>query len=308
VPPATLNTVNPETRTTYLQHWSFNVERLLDRSTTLSLGYTGTKGTLLARARDLNQPLPAPGNAQANRPQPRFGGIYFIENGANSNYHSLQINLNRRMTRGVSLLASYTYGKSIDDTSSFLTSGPDKNFPQNSRNYRAERALSSFDMRQRATGTAMWQLPRGVELRSIFAVQSGQPFSPYLRFDNSNTGNTGGTFGYDRPNINGTVTIDNRGVNRWFRTEAFSIPPRYSFGNAGRNILTGPALATVDASIAKVIPIERFRLTFSLESFNLFNRTNLDLPERFVDEPTTFGRVLSAKPPRQTQASVRLQF
>jgi len=308
VPPATLNTVNPGTRTTYLQHWSFNVERLLDRSTTLSLGYIGTKGTLLARARDLNQPLPAPGNAQANRPQPRFGGIFFIENGANSNFHSLQINLNRRMTRGVSLLASYTYGKSIDDTSSFLTSGPDKNFPQNSRDCRAERALSSFDMRQRATGTAMWQLPRGVEVRSLFALQSGQPFSPYLRFDNSNTGNTGGTFGYDRPNVNGAATIDNRSANRWFRTEAFSIPARYSFGNAGRNILTGPALATVDASIAKVIPIERFRLTFSIESFNLFNRTNLDLPERFVDEPSTFGRVLSAKPPRQTQASLRLQF
>ena len=212
------------------------------------------------------------------------------------------------MSRGISLLASYTYGKSIDDTSSFLTSGPDKNFPQNSRNYRAERALSSFDMRQRVTGTAMWQLPRGVELRSIFGVQSGQPFSPYLRFDNSNTGNTGGTFGYDRPNVNGAASIENRDANRWFRTEAFSIPARYSFGNAGRNILTGPALTTVDASIAKVIPIERFRLTFSIESFNLFNRTNLDLPERFVDEPSTFGRVLSSKPPRQTQASLRLQF
>jgi hypothetical protein len=309
VPPATLNTVSPDATTTNLQHWSFTVERQLDPSTTLSLGYVGSKGTNLVRSRDLNQPLPLAGNPQANRPRPAFGGIFFIETGANSNYHSLQANLNRRLARGVSILASYTYSKSIDDTSSFITSGPDKNFPQNSRNYKAERALSSFDMRQRLTATASWTLPKNFELRGIFTAQSGQPFSPYLRFDNSNTGNTGGTFGYDRPNVSGDPSLANPSPARWFRTEAFSMPERYTFGNAGRNVLTGPALATLDGSVARVFYLkEHYRLTASVEAFNLFNRTNFELPERFLDEPSTFGRVLSARPPRQVQLSLRLQF
>lgn len=315
VPPATLNTVSPDARTTNLQHWSFSVERQLTRSTTFSAAYVGSKGTNLVRSRDLNQPLPGPGNAQANRPRPAYGGIFFIETGANSNYHSLQLNVNRRLAGGLSLLGSYTYSKSIDDTSSFITSGPDKNFPQNSRNYAAERALSSFDMRQRLTATASWTLPadrkwtRNFELRGIFTAQSGQPFSPYLRFDNSNTGNTGGTFGYDRPNVSGDANLSSKSAERWFRTEAFSMPARYSFGNAGRNILTGPALATVDGSVARIFYLrEHYRLTASFEGFNLLNRTNFELPERFLDEPSTFGRILSAKSPRQVQISLRLQF
>jgi hypothetical protein len=315
VPPATLNTVSPDAVTSNLQHWSFSIERQIGRATTLSVGYVGSKGFHLVRARDLNQPLPGPGNPQENRPQPRFGGIFFSETGANSSYHSLQLNLNRRLARGVSVLASYTYGKSIDDTSSFITSGPDKNFPQNSRNYRAERARSSFDMRQRFAGTATWTLPgtrvwtRNFELRGIFTAQTGQPFSPYLRFDNSNTGNTGGTFGYDRPDLVGDANLGGQSAERWFNTAAFAVPAPYRFGNAGRNILTGPALATVDSSVARVFSIqERYRLTASFEAFNLLNRTNFQLPERFLDEPSTFGRILSARSPRQLQLSLRFQF
>lgn len=314
-PPATLNTVSPAAATTYLQHWNAGVEHQIDGQTTVSATYTASAGSRLVRSRDLNQPLPMAGSPQANRPNPAFGGIFFIETGANSSFHSLQLNANRRLVRGYSLLASYTYGKSIDDTSSFIASGPDRNFPQNSRNYRAERGLSSFDMRQRLALTGVAELPRrylltrNTEARAIVTAQSGQPFSAYLRFDNSNTGNTGSTFGFDRPNVSGSPQLDARGPEKWFRTEAFSTPARFTFGNAGRNILIGPALATVDASVARRIAIaDRFRLTLSAEIFNLLNRTNFDLPERFLDEPSTFGRILSARAPRQFQLSVRLQF
>jgi hypothetical protein len=315
VPPATLNTVSPNAVTPYLQHWNVSIERQAGRHTTLSMAYAGSKGTKLIRARDLNQPEPRPGNPQANRPLPQFGGIFFTETAANSSYHSLQLHMNRRLARGVSVLASYTYGKSIDDTSAFLTSGPDKNFPQNSRNYRAERARSSFDLRHRLAATAIWALPstnrwtRNTELRAILTAQTGQPFSPYLRFDNSNTGNTGGTFGYDRPNVNGDPRDIEPTPERWFRTEAFSTPARFTFGNAGRNILTGPGLAVMDAAIARNVRLaEPLSLSLSLEAFNLWNRTNYEMPERFLDEPSTFGRVLSAKSPRQLQISLRLRF
>ncbi|MBL8217489.1 MAG: hypothetical protein JNK87_42600, partial [Bryobacterales bacterium] len=215
----------------------------------------------------------------------------------------------RRFSRRISLLASYTWSKSIDDTSAFLTTKPDKNFPQDSLNFRAERAVSSFDIPHRATAAFVVSLPAKLELRGITVAQSGQAFTPLLRFDNSNSGNTGGNFGSDRPNVVGNPRLDDRTPERWFNTSSLVVPPRFTFGNAGRNILRGPGYVTVDASIARRFRItERLESTLELQSFNLLNRVNYDLPERYADEPGTFGRIFSAKAPRQLQLVFRLSF
>src|SRR5207245_6234282 len=137
----------------------------------------------------------------------------------------------------------------------------DKNFPQDSRNFRAERALSSFDMRHRFTAAWVYNLPgrawwlRNFGLRAILAAQTGQPFTPILRADNSNTGNTGGIFGSDRPDLLRNPALANRSPEHWFDTSAFAIAAPYHFGNAGRNIVRGPGLATFDVALGR-----RFRL------------------------------------------------
>lgn len=303
------NTLSPDFATAYMQHWSFNVQRQAGRATVLSLAYAGSKGTHLVRARDLNQPRPAPGPVQARRPLPQFGGIYFIDSGANSNFHSLQASVDRRLARRFSVLAAYTWSKSIDDTSGFLSTRADRNFPQDSMNVRAERAASSFDMTHRLTAAYVYLLPRGFEFRGITTAQSGQAFTPLLRFDNSNTGNTGGIFGNDRPDVLRDPRLDHPGPDRWFDTAAFRVPPPFQFGNAGRNILRGPGAVTFDVALAKrFLLTERLALTADAQVFNLFNRTQFDLPERYADEPATFGRVFSARSPRQMQFALRLSF
>ncbi|MBM3775185.1 MAG: hypothetical protein FJW37_08485, partial [Acidobacteria bacterium] len=202
-PPPALNTLSPDLATAWLQHWNLNLQREIGAIGVASLAYAGSKGTHLVRSRDLNQPRPAPGDLNARRPVPRFGNIFFIESGANSSYHSLQASFNRRLARAVSLLAAYTFSKSIDDTSAFLGTKPDKNFPQDSRSYHLERALSSYDAPHRATAAFLVPVPglRDTEWSGILTAQSGQPFTPILRFDNSNTGNSGGVFGSDRPDL-----------------------------------------------------------------------------------------------------------
>jgi outer membrane receptor protein involved in Fe transport len=307
-PPPSPNTLSPDVTTGYLQHWNVNVQRQLGAATTMSAAYGASKGTHLIRSRDLNQPLPGPGDVASRRPKPAFGGIFFIESGANSRYQSLQLSLDRRLSRNFSLLASYTHAKSIDDTSAFLGSTPDKNFPQDSRNYRAERGTSSFDVPNRFV-TAYVYTWRRFELRGITTLQSGQPFTPILRFDNSNTGNTGGIFGSDRPNLLRNPELDNRSAERWFDTQAFAIAAPYHFGNAGRNIVRGPGIANFDVALGRSFTFrEGLKLTADAQSFNLFNHTQLDLPEHFADEPSTFGRILSAKPPRQLQFSLRFTW
>jgi hypothetical protein len=307
-PPPSPNTLSPDLTTAYLQSWNFTLERQITPSATLSAGYAGSKGTHLIRSRDLNQPSPGPGPIALRRPNPLFGGIFFSESGGNSSFQSLQANLDRRFSRAWSLLVSYTYSKSIDDTSAFLGTKPDKNFPQDSRNFRAERARSSFDMRHRLTAASIhaW---RGFELRTIFSAQTGQPFTPLLRFDNSNTGNTGSIFGNDRPDLIRDPRLSRRTPERWFDTAAFAIPRQFTFGSAGRNIVVGPGLVNVDIGVSRALRwSDRWSLRVEAQAFNLTNTAHFDLPERYADEPSTFGRILSAKLPRQLQLGLRVEF
>lgn len=314
-PPVSPNTLSPDLTTAYLQHWNFDVQQQLGSATTLSLAYAGSKGTHLVRSRDLNQPRPGPGNVSARRPLPGYAGIFFTESGANSSFQSLQATLDRRLARRFSLIAAHTFSKSIDDTSAFLGNRADKNFPQDSLNFRAERGLSSFDMPHRFTTAYVYELParhwwsRNTDIRGITTVESGRPFTPILRFDNSNTGNNGGIFGSDRPDLLRNPELSARSPERWFDVSAFAIPPRYRFGSAGRNIVRGPGLFSFDTAVERRILLrEGVALSVDAEAFNLLNRAQFNLPERFADEPATFGRIFSAGPSRQVQFALRISF
>jgi Carboxypeptidase regulatory-like domain/TonB dependent receptor len=314
-PPASLNTLDPNLTTAYIQSWNFNVQREVRGVGTFSLAYAGSKGTHLIRSLDLNQPYPGPGPISSRAPYPQYSNIFFVESGADSEYQSAQITFNRRLARGLSVLAAYTFSKSIDDTSAFLATTGDPNFPQNSHDYGAERGLSSFDMTHRAVIAYVYDLPfrnpvlRHLETAAIITAESGQPFTPILQFDNSNTGNTGGQFGSDRPNVVGNPSLPNPSAAEWFNTAAFAIPPQYTFGDAGRNILRGPGLATVDMSLSRRFQVgERASLLFQVQAFNALNRVNLNLPDLFADDPTTFGKIFSAKDPRQVQLAARFSF
>src|SRR5262249_23525428 len=154
------------------------------------------------------------------------------------------------------------------------------------------------DMRHRFTTAYVYTIARNTEVQGIVTAQSGQPFTPLLRFDNSNTGNTGGVFGNDRPNVLRDPHLDRRSPDRWFDVSAFAVPRQYSFGSAGRNIVQGPGLFSFDVAVARRFTIrERLRLAGELQFFNLFNRAQFDLPERYADEPNTFGKIFSAKTP-----------
>lgn len=309
VPPPSPNTISPDMVTGSLQHWNLTLEREVGASSTVSVGYVASKGTHLNRSRDLNQAAPGPGEVFLRRPLPAFGSIFFTESGGNSAYHSLQATWNRRFAGGVSLLAAYTWAKSIDDTSAFLATNADSNFPQNSRDYGAERARSSYDVRQRLSAAAVWTAWRGVEVRAIATAQTGAPFTPILRFDNSNTGNASGNVGYDRPNVAGNPRLSERTPERWFNTSAFTIAPPYTFGNAGRNIVDGPGLVNLDVAVARTFPLsEKLKLTAEAQAFNVTNTAHFNLPERYADEASTFGRIFSARAPRQMQLVLRLHF
>ena len=314
-PPPSISTLDPDLVTSSMQHWNASVQRDAGPAGVVTVSYAGSKGASLVRSRDLNQPRPGPGDVQSRRPYPAYGSIFYVESAGRSTFNSLQVHLARPLAGGVSLWAAYTLSDSKDDGSAFLGTDGDPNFPQDSQNMAAQWGPSGFDARHRFAASFIWQLPSGnvitrnTELRGIVTLQSGQPFTPLLRFDNSNTGNTGQQSGSDHPNLVGDPEISNPGPDRWFDTSAFAVPARYTFGDAGRNILRGPGYSSVDLALARRVPLGGSRsLWVEAQAFNLLNSVNYDLPELYADEPATFGRIFSAKAPRQVQLALRLSF
>jgi hypothetical protein len=309
----TVNTIARDFRTGYAQQASLGLERAFT-ALTLTARYVGAFGDGYVRKRNLNQPEPGAGAIASRRPIAGFGDIVFLESEATSRYHALQLAVERPYTHGLAFKAGYTWSTSNDDTSAFLATDGDDNTPQNSRDFAAEWGPSDFDVRHRLVASATWNVPvrdaapaafRHWQVSGVFTAQSGRPFTPRVSVDNSNTGNTGGgTFAYDRPNV---VSNTFPGA-RPYGDQAFVVAPPFTFGNAGRNSLTGPGYASLDLSVSKRMALGVSRaLELRLEIFNALSRSNLQLPDSFVDRPT-FGQSLSALPARQAQLAARVSF
>jgi len=320
---------DPALRTTYAQQWNFSTEADLGHGVIVEAGYFGTKGTKLLGARDINQPDASPQMPNL-RPLVFYSDINLTEASFNSIYHSLQTKLQCRLQSGLTGLFSYTWSKSIDNASSYFPSASDANYPQDSNNVAAERGLSSFDLRHRFSGSFVYELPfgkgkrmggnlegwqgavvSGWQLNSIVTLQTGQPFTVALpgEFDNSNTGRAFLGFGAgDRPNVIGNPVLSNPDAQGWFDTAAFALPAFGSFGNSGRNVLSGPPLRTLHLSLLKDTAVtETVKLQLRAEFFNLFNTPNFDQPNIFFGTPG-FGRILSARDCREIQFGLKLLF
>ncbi|MFN2491655.1 MAG: TonB-dependent receptor domain-containing protein [Pyrinomonadaceae bacterium] len=310
-------------RTPYVQSYNVNLQHSLSDRTVVQASYVGSQGRKLYRVRDINQAVPGAGTAQSRRPFnasfPQYSFINYFETSANSNYNALQTYLRQRMSSGLTLYVSYTWSKSIDDASNGIYGGTrGVSFPQDSYNARAERSVSSFDVRHRFTTNFVYdlkflphrleglpmRLTEGWQLAGILTSSSGIPITPFINTNISLTGELN-----DRPNIIGDIYGGGHTVTAWINpcvlnadgsrrstcragdTPAWQIPAAGSFGNAGRNIIIGPRFNVLDFSVNKNTRInERVSLQFRTEFFNIFNHANFSLPNVQVDSGA-FGAI-----------------
>ncbi len=306
-------------RTPYIQNYNLNLQHELRPGTVLQASFVGSRGVKLYRVRDLNQATAGPAaTRQQRRPFnalfPQFSFINYLETSASSNYNALQTTFKQRLARGLNLYAAYTWSKSIDDASNGIYSGTrGVSYPQDGYNLRAERAVSSFDLRHRLTVNFTYDvsflpslldaLPRrlseGWQLGGIYTGQSGLPITPFLSVDASGTGELN-----DRPNLVGDPNTGPRRPDEWFNRGAFARPADGAFGTSARNVIIGPNLHIVDFSVNKLTRVtERVSLQFRAEIFNLFNRANFSLPN--VDfNSAAFGAI--SETPDVTAGNPRL--
>jgi hypothetical protein len=315
-------------RTTYTQHWSLTLEHQLGVNNLVTLAYVGSKGSKILSARDINQASPSP-NQPNPRPVRQFADITFLESRGGSSYNSFQARFERRFDAGIAAIISYTLGNSLDETSTFFSSFGDSNFPQNSANPGAEKGRSNFDMRHRLSIGYSYDIPvgrgrsrlgnrgsltalvTGWSTQGIVTLQDGRPFTVALlpEIDNSNTGYASLGFGANnRPDRLATGKLQDPRPERWFDEGAFTFSSYGSFGNSGRNVLSGPGYSDVSVSVIKDSRVrEGLNLQFRAEFFNAFNHPNFGLPDIFLGSPT-LGRIFSAEDPRRIQIGLKLIF
>jgi hypothetical protein len=306
----------------YSQTWSGGIQYELIPATMVELSYMGTWTLGADNATVRNVPEPGPGPIQPRRPIPQLSHINAIRFDGKSIYHGVTVKAERRLTSGFAYNVSYTLSQSKDDASSPGPTESETNFPQNVRNVfdeTGEWALSSFDHRHQFIASGVYQVPffsgagglaeallAGWRANAIFTAQSGAPFTVNLSVDRANIG-AGPAQRPDQirdPNLGG----GERTPERWFDTSAFALQAPFTFGSAPRNSVIGPGFANIDFALAKTWRVAgASELEFRWEIFNLLDRANFDLPNRIFGNPN-FGRIFSAKTPREMQFGVRLAF
>ena len=315
----------PNRKTPYMLQYLFNVQRELNTSTALEVGYLGSHSYRLERMFDWNETIPGTiGTVQSRKPYPEYTKVQEIGNVAEAKYNSLAVKLTRRLHDGLSLLGGYTLSKSTDNGSGIRTLDGDTLFPQNSYCLDCEWGLSVFDVRHRFVTSVLYELPfggskpylqsgagaailGGWQLSAIVSISSGFPRTAYTGTDVSNTGG-----GQDRPNVvagqDPNLPADERTPARWFNTSAFVTQASGTWGNAGRNTFFGPGISTLDASIIRNFPIKNHSLQFRFEMFNALNQPVWGDPNTTLSSPL-YGSITSTrKPMREMQVGLKYVF
>jgi len=333
---------DPHAPAQYIQQWNAQIEKSLGKDTTLEFGYLGSRGLHLQRSHLINNAPPGPGPIGPRRPFKTLSfvpnstipgnvtvasttfpvsGINLLENTAQSWYDAGYVNVRRRYSHGLSLLANYTFSKNLSNAPDFRSPMDESAIPQNNNDLSAEKG-PSCDVRHRFAFSSVYDIPAFTtndvlrritqhwQVSTIYQVQSGMPFTISVFGDTANAGTLLGENPI-RANYTGQAIFGpgTHSANMWFNPAAFATPSAFTFGNVGRNSVYGPGMQTLDLAIDRTFRLtESSTLEFRGEFFNALNHTNLGTPNRFVNTPQ-FGTITMAMTPgREVQLGARVSF
>ncbi len=350
-------------RTPYSQSWNLGIQRQITPATMLEIGYVGNIGTKLNNLRNFNPARFLPGtvydastgneNTVSNPDNVNDRALFepgilsplswTLGNDFRSWYHSFQVQVTRRMSRGLSVTSSYTLSKTLDMCSAICEAC---GCVSNPFNLRSIRGRANFDRRHAFVASWLWSPPvkfsehwqnallGGWSFSGITTIQSGMPMTFTNGLDVAVNGNIAPQHAFPTGQV---IAVNHRSrstmINQFFNPGAF-VDPTCSFnpqpgnpqvieqenctpfgitysllgnyGATGRNILSGPALNSTDFAILKDFPFkERYRFEFRSEFFNAFNQVSLKLPDTGVTDGAAFGTIQGANPGRVIQFGMK---
>ena len=263
------------------------------------------------------------------KPYPEYTTVSLYRNNVGTTiYNGFYAKLEQRYSKGLSYLLSYTRSKLVDDASSVfdasILTGPIANYPvADSFNRRLERDYSTGDIPHVFVGSAVWDIPVGANRRyqprgvlralasdwtltGLLTLQSGIPIAVTQTTNN----NAFAGFGTQRLNLTGDPTLasDERTVNRWFNTSAFTTAPQFTLGTSARNPVRGPGYRNLDLALMRELSLPATTtLQVRAEVFNLTNTPPLGTPNGTFGS-AAFGSITAAGDPRVIQLAVRYLF
>src|SRR6202167_587364 len=289
---------------TFVEQWGISFQQQLPADFVGTASYVGSRGIHLLALSEVNVVNPATGT----RPYPDFGEVSWRGNKDSSDYNGLSLAVKRSFSRGFLLAANYMWSHEIDDGSDGSGDG-DSLVPENVACQPCERASGIWDVRQVFNANAIYELPfghgkqflnepgfwravaGGWEVTSTFMARTGFPVNVLINRSSSSVPDGNATD--QRPDLVPGVPLTPPGgatVGQWINPAAFATPADGTFGDAPRDVATGPGAWQMDFGVGKRISLtERARLEFRSEFFNIFNHPQYGLPQATFGVPG-FGR------------------
>lgn len=333
----TYNTFNYNTKPPYVEQWNLSVERQFGNDWLVRLGYLGNEMIHLMGARELN-PASGAGACATNNAtclltttnqrrllsqlNPTYGKYFgFVDTWDDSgtgSYNGLVFSTQKRLSRGLTFNANYTYSHCISDPVNTLlnagTGGSDVYIFPGRRADRGNCNTSGTDRRQIANLYGIAEMPKfqtdwlrrvvsGWRLGAASTLQSGEFYTVTTGEDNAYSG-----IGGQRPrqvlkNVYGNWTAAD-----WVNPNAFAFPAAFTYGNTGPGTILGPALLLVNAGLSRIFPVrEKQTLEVRIEAENALNHVNLGAPILTMNSPL-FGQITSAGPARIMQLAMKYVF
>jgi hypothetical protein len=260
------------------------------------------------------------------RPVPNLGGISGTASFGYGNYDALTAKLEKRLSKGLQFISSYTYGHALANTGTTLSGSPGFGTP-NPLDYASGYSSAAWDIRHNFTTGFLWSLPfgrgkayasniskaadflvGGWQINGVLSLRTGFPYT-------LTTNGCQGVWNFCQPDVVGGANPNaapsgGRTPNEWFNTANVTAPAPLTGGNVGLQTNNYPAIKNIDASVFKVFPVtERFKVEFRAESFNFFNTPQFENPDNNLQD-ANFGRITATYPgtERHIQFSLRVQF
>jgi len=312
---------DPNRRDGYFENWDFTVERMLPGNFVGQIAYDGSAGHRLFGKIPANVINPVTGT----RPIPTFGQYGYKNNLGNSNFHALQVSLQRHLTSGWLWGTQYMWSHGLADEG---FGAGDTTSNENVSCLRCDYSSTDIDIRQSLSVNSVYELPfghgkrflntggaaakvlGGWQLSGIASAMSGRPIN--ITIDRSASDMLDGNKSDQRPDLLPGMSLYSapRTINNWFNSAAFATPAVDTWGNLGRNIGRGPGYYEIDTALEKEVPLtEQLKLEFRAEAFNLFNHPIYGDPDSDVSD-SSFGVITSQLNSGATGigSSRRLQF
>jgi hypothetical protein len=305
----------------YAQDWMIAISQTLPHNLVVDLEYIGIKGTRLDVVENPNQ-LPPNSAKGVTGPVTNASGFIYETDTGNSIYNAAQVRFTRRMTRGISAVALYTFSKAIDDASGF-TGGGGGSVVQNINDLAAERGLSSTDQRHRLSIQSVMTSPVGVHgmwrnggwktkaftgwtLNPTFTAASGRPSTAMLG-GNLGTSKTSGIRTSFRAEATGASVLG--GNSPYFNEAAFEAPPAGQYGNAGVDTIPGLPSFSLNAALNRTWRFGETRknLQVRLSANNALNHVQITGFGTTVGS-STFGLPTGASGTRTVSLLMRFSF